>query len=232
MSLRKLVAVGLLATALVVTALFAARAQARSTLPMVKLSTADSEFAPGTLNNGWWNIAGAHVIGNDNYTVGNRLGQTWRDFFTFDASLLPGCARSVTLQIPTSSFSGSGDNGGATTGGNLVLHDVSTDPVTLNTTAGPDLTIFNDLGTGAFYGSRFLPTVGPYAGDSFTLTLSTAAIHDLNTAALDGDFFSIGGMIAGEPAETALFGFTPVIGPLGKRPVNLLVTLGACTFSS
>jgi hypothetical protein len=35
-------------------------------------------------------------------------------------------------------------------------------------------------------------------------------------------------MIAGEPDLTFLFGQTPVIGPLGKRPVNLVVTTGAC----
>jgi hypothetical protein len=229
MSLRKLTALGLVATTLVAGALLAGRAEARS-LATFTLTTDQSEFSQGLLTSGWWNSNGTHRVDLDNYCVGNgcTAGLILRDFFSFDASLLPGCARSATLQIPTQFNSGSGDFFGSTAGGTLVLHDVSTDPLTLNTTAGPNPAIFDDLGTGAFYGSRFFPTVAPYASDSFTLTLSLAAIHDLNAAFLKNDFFSIGGMIAGEPPTTWLFGFTPILGPHGKRPVNLIVTIGTC----
>jgi hypothetical protein len=115
------------------------------------------------------------------------------------------------------------------------VHDVSTDPVTLNTTGGPNVAIFDDLGSGAVYGSKFEPTAPPYAGDAFVIPLnSRAAIQDLNTAAFTDSFFSVGGMIAGEPPETWLFGLTPSINPTTglKRPVNLLVTVGPCSFRS
>src|SRR5262245_38356801 len=116
-----------------------------------------------------------------------------------------------------------------TTGTTLVLHDVSTDALTLNTGVGPNLAIFDDLGMGAVYGSRFFPTAAPFVSDSFVVYLNAAGVQALNTASLAGSFFSIGGMIAPESAaNTLLFAFTPVTGPLGKRPVNLVVTTGAC----
>jgi hypothetical protein len=226
MSLRKPAALGLLATALIVTALFAARAQARSSQVFETLSTSQSEFAPGILNNGWWSSTGTHILNNDNYGVGMAQGLTVRDFFTFDASLLGGCARSARLQIPRGLESG--EIGGATTGATLALHDVSTDALTLNRTTGPNLAIFVDLGTGASYGSRFFPTAPPFVSDSFVAYLNAAGVQALNAAFLAGGFFSIGGMLLGEPVNTFLFGLTPMIGPLGKRPVNLVVTTGAC----
>jgi hypothetical protein len=226
MSLRKPATLALIAAALVVAALLAAQAQARSSFLVVKLSTDQSEFAPGTLNNGWWDSTGSHTIGLDNYFAGNSV-LSHRDFFTFDASLLPGCARSASLQLPIQTFASSPSTAGAL----YVLHDVSTDPVTLNTTGGPNVAIFDDLGTGAAYGSKFEPTAPPYAGDAFVIPLNASAfIPDLNAAALTDSFFSIGGMIAGEPPETWLFGGTPSINPTTglKRPVNLLVTVGPC----
>jgi hypothetical protein len=62
------------------------------------LSTSQSEFTPGLLNNGLWNSFGQHLINNfDNYAVGRNVAPQLRDFFTFDASLLGGCARSARL---------------------------------------------------------------------------------------------------------------------------------------
>ena len=230
MTLRRLAVLGLLATALIVTALFAARAQARSAAPVVTLRTTDSEFTPGTQNAGWWDDAGFHGVGNDNYEVGvapDLTPEILRNFFTFDASTVPGCARNARLQIPSGPGSGSGDFGGVTTGAFYALHDVETDALTLNTTSG-DVAVFDDLGSGASYGTTFEPTVAPYRSDSFVVTLNGAGLADLNSAILSGDFFSVGGMIAGEPDLTSLFGFTPIAGPSGDRSVNLLITIGPC----
>jgi hypothetical protein len=239
MSLRKLAVLGLLATALVVSALLAAQAQGRSNaLPQFKLMTTDSEFTVDVQNAGWWDDAGTHNVGNDNYEVGVAPDLTptiLRNFFTFDGSLAPACARNAALQIPRGE--GSGEFGGLTTGGTYALHDVLTPAIELNTNTtdgvtpippGAGLEIFADLGDGALYGSKFLPTAPPYATDSFIVQLNNAALHDLNTAILTDSFFSVGGMIAGEPDLTSLFGFTPVAGPLGDRPVNLLITPGGC----
>src|SRR5262249_8660336 len=57
-----------------------------------------------------------------------------------------GCARSARLRIPRGLESG--ELGGATTGATLVLHDVSTDALTLNTSFVANPAIFADLGTG------------------------------------------------------------------------------------
>jgi hypothetical protein len=241
MSVRKLTALGLLATLLIVAALFAAQGKARSSLAVVKLSTAQSEFHPGILNSGNWAEfgGGLHEVNNDNYVVGNFTGNGGlrvRNYFSFDASLLPGCARSASLQVPFPPDAGSGDQGFSTAGALFVLHDVSTDAFTLNQTGGPNLAIFDDLGSGAVYGSKFVPTVGPYGAEAFVIPLNTpAGIHDLNSAFLSGGFFSVGGMLAGEPINTWIFGRTPPVGPpplLAERPTNLLVTVGPCNFRS
>jgi hypothetical protein len=250
MSVRKLATLGVTATALVVSAVFAAQLQARSSFATVRLSTGQGEFQPGTLNNGWWNDAGLHQLSHDNYIVGNDTQEggegVTRDFFTFDTSAVTGCARSATLQIPWISpgpapgfpppfLPGSGDRpGGSPAGGLYMVHDVSTDPFTLNATSGPNTAIFDDLGTGAVYGSRFLQTVGPYAAEAAVVAVNTsAALHDLNRAIRSGGFFSVGGMIAGEPTNTWTFAFTPVFDGNGvNRPVSLLVTVGPCSSGS
>jgi hypothetical protein len=241
MSVRKLTALGLLAMMLVAAALFAGRGQARPGLTVVRLSTAQSEFQAGVLNSGNWGEfnGGVHEVNNDNYVVGNFTGNGGlrvRNYFSFDASLLPGCARSASLQVPFPPGAGSGDAGFSTAGALYVLRDVATDAFTLNQTSGPNLAIFDDLGSGATYGSKFVPTVGPYSAEAFVIPLNTpAAIHDLNTAFLSGRFFSVGGMIAGEPVNTWILGMTPPVGPpplFAERPTNLLVTVGPCNVGS
>jgi hypothetical protein len=103
MSVQKLTALSLLTTLLIAAGLFAGRGQARSSLAVVKLSTAQSEFHPGILNSGNWAEfgGGLHEVNNDNYVVGNFTGNGGlrvRNYFSFDASLLPGCARSASLR--------------------------------------------------------------------------------------------------------------------------------------
>jgi hypothetical protein len=239
MTVRKLVALGLLATMLIAAGLLVAQAEARSSLVVVRLSTDQGEFQPGIPNSGNWAEfgGGGHEVNNPNYVVGNfgplAGGLRVRNYFTFDASLLPGCARSATLQVPVSPGGGSGDFGFSKAGALFVLHDVSTDAFTLNQTGGPNLAIFDDLGTGAVYGSRFLPTVGPFGAEAFVVPLNTpAAVRDLNSAFLSGGFFSVGGMLAGEPDDTWILGRTPPVGPpplLALRPTSLLVTVGPCS---
>jgi hypothetical protein len=172
------------------------------------------------------------VVGNFTGNGGLRV----RNYFSFDASLLPGCARSASLQVPFPPGAGSGDQGFSTAGALYMLHDVATDAFTLNRTGGPDPAIFDDLGSGAVYGSKLVPTVGPYRAEAFVIPLNMpAALHDLNTAFSSGGFFSVGGMIAGEPVDTWILGETPPVGPpplFAERPASLLVTVGPCNFAS
>jgi hypothetical protein len=229
MSLRKLIALGLLATALVVAALLAARAQARTASTIFRLSTKQSTFISAQ-NMGWWNSNGTHTVGNANYVVGHPPEEVavFRDFFAFDGSLAPGCARTASLQIPIGT--GSGDFGGATTGALFVMHSVETDAQTLITTGGPDTAVFDDLGDGDVYGSSFEPTAAPYKAEVFVIPLNAVGVRDLNAAILSDRFFTVGGMIAGEPADTSLFNFTPLAhGHSVETPATLLVTMGPCT---
>jgi hypothetical protein len=150
----------------------------------------------------------------------------FRDFFSFDASLLSGCARSATLRIPRGLESG--EDNFAATGATLALHDVSTDALTLNTTAGPNAGIFDGLGTGGVYGSRFCATAPPLPGDAFVVTLNGAALQDLNAAVLTRGFFSIGGMLLDETPAANTFLFAETRSNFNPRPVTLLVTTGPC----
>jgi hypothetical protein len=228
MSHGKRAGLGLLTAALVVTAVLAAGAQARGAYQVVTLSTNQSEIVSGFQNEGWWDEAGLHIVTDDNYFAGSVGGENFRDFFTFDASRVPGCARNATLQVPHGH--GSGDLGMVATGALLALHGVTTDPVLLKSGKGVSPEIFTDLGDGTFYGSFFEPTAAPYRAEVFLATLNGAGLADLNAAIRARSFFSLGGMIVGEPADTALFFDTPIVDAAGhKRPTNLLVTVGPCT---
>jgi hypothetical protein len=228
MSYGKRAALGLLTAALVVTSVLAARAQARGAYQVVTLSTNQSEIVNGFQNEGWWTEAGIHIVTDDNYFTGSLGGENFRDFFIFDASLVQGCARRAVLQVPHGD--GSGDLGMVATGALLALHGVTTDPVVLKSGRAVSPEIFTDLGDGASYGSFFEPTAAPYKAEVFVVTLSAAGLADLNAAIRARSFFSVGGMIVGEPVNTALFFDTPILDAAGsKRPTNLLVTVGPCT---
>jgi hypothetical protein len=225
------ITVTLLATVAFAILLAGPPAQARSTVT-VTLDTQHHEFTSGVMNQGWWDQAGLHSPTNDNYEVGNAPdggAQILRNFFSFDGSIVTGgCAASATLQIPIGV--GSGDFGGVSTFTNYVLHDVSTASVTLSTSAGPDLGIFHDLGTGTVLGNRVLPTFGPYFGlTAFPVPLNSSGLAALNAAITADKFFSVGGMIDHEPNDTSLYGFTPDEDHLGNDiPTKLVINLGSC----
>ena len=216
----------LAAAALMATLMIGASAQAGSKPPTITIATHQNEIAPGIKNQGWWDATGAHIIGNENYIVGQdgETNSPFRNFFSFDTSLAGGkCASAATLLVPIET--GGGDFGLLKTIANYVLHDVSTDVTTLNTTAGPDLSITHDLGTGALYGSRALPTFGPYGGlTSFPIDLNVAGVAALNAAirAPHPGYFSLGGVIQGEPTGVSLFLFS------GSHAARLMITVGSC----
>jgi hypothetical protein len=102
------------------------------------------------------------------------------------------------------------------------LHDVSTDPLVLNTPGPRNPAIFSDLGSGKSYGTFSLPT-GPFPGA--TLNLSSVALQAINQAHANGQqFFSIGGTIPNVSLGDYLFAFTGNLFP-PDPPITLTVTV-------
>src|SRR5438067_1605449 len=126
---------------------------------LLTFNTSDSEFTPGVFNQGWWSDGLNNVTSNDNYYVGTNGSVTrqLRDFFTFDLSSLNLTGQTVvSATLQATRFNVASDQNGETLG----LFDVSTPAATLNANNGTSATIFNDLGTGAQYGSFFVSTTG------------------------------------------------------------------------
>ena len=153
----------------------------------VTLSTADNPFTPGVLNQGFWSDTRAEAQGNDNYFTGYLeeavVPNTARGYFSFDLSSLSGSVDAATLQIR---LGGSESPDSVET---LGLFDVSTDANTLSTRGVVDLGIYDDLGSGASYGTLDI-TVGQSRDTILQIPLSPAALADVNASL--GSFFSVG----------------------------------------
>jgi hypothetical protein len=157
------------------------------TINGIDFGTNQSEFTPGTHNQGWWSATLANFDDNDNYFVGTLGADNLNNFFTFDLSGFAGGATSATLTIITASTSTSGLPVVYT------LWDVSTGAATLNANAGVNAAIFADLGSGVKYASIGVP---PY-DSPMVIALNAAALANINAAA--GGFFSIGGTLQPDP---------------------------------
>lgn len=166
----------------------------------VNLSTADSPFTAGVLNQGWWSPTAVNSDTNDSIATGlNSDGQSLRSFFTFDGdtpSLAPGTViNSAELQIV---------RGNSTLDQNpetFELWSVSTDAATLNNNTGASNAIWQDLGNGTLYGTASIPQTG-VPTDIITVTLNASGVAALQSA-LDlgvNQFFSFGGVLSSSSA--------------------------------
>lgn len=156
----------------------------------LSFDTSQSPFTPGYDNQGYHRSTGNRVANNDNYLVGwVQTSIVYRNFFTFDLSDLDPALNVVSARLEVRR-AGSYPFGIPNTQ-TYQLFDVSTDAQTLNLTLLNDSAIFEDLGTGASYGTFDVPS-GPSA-DTLTFNLNAAALTDIQAAA--GGFFSIGGNI-------------------------------------
>lgn len=196
---------------------------------------------------GWYNTANYHDPENVNYITGyHAAGATeLRNFFVFDLPVWSGAVAGAQLRIYT--FSISTPQAAET----YQLHDVTSSITTLVEGAGEGVTnVFNDLGSGLFYGARAITN---HQADSYvTITLNSNAVAAINAAG--GQSFALGGRVSTLAAvpgvDEKLFGFSsgaapyveltilfanagapyfyeqlpPVIIPVGEGPFSLSVS--------
>lgn len=191
-------------------------------------TTSQSEFLPGSRNQGWWASAttASNDDPNDNYIVGRCCAggrtATYRDFFTFDLSRLSGVPVAARLEVTR--FLSESDSPTETLG----LFDVSTAAATLNRTGDvQSKAIFDDLGSGTGYGQFQVPTAGdPQQVLSFPL--NRAAVSRIGAAR--GGFFSIGGsLLSLAPGEALDSYFAASSSDLDPSSVQRLVVEVAAT---
>jgi hypothetical protein len=175
---------------------------------IVTYTTADSMFNSFALNQGRWSTDGHNFNSTDAYSTGEFPGLSFRSFFTFDLSGLPGVVTSATLRVMRGFGSTSSEDI------QLFLSDVTTPAVILNTSEGANQAIVDDLGSGESYGSFTIPKGGPPWVGNFEyllLSLNGSALADINAA---GGFFSIGAMTG--PPEQSVFGAQSIFGGTGS----------------
>jgi hypothetical protein len=141
---------------------------------IVTVSTFDSEFSPGTLNQGWRsdNPAITPAWFNDNHLSGTYDGNTYRSFYTFNLSGIDDTITQATLRIMR------GIQSGPLT---LSFWDVTSPAYDVNnyrSTYNPS--IFNDLGSGISYGGASVGNGD--SGDYLSFTLNANALAALNAA--------------------------------------------------
>jgi hypothetical protein len=163
----------------------------------VTFSTAESEFTPGTLNQGWWPsnpLETINVDTNDNHFTGHPAGPpsngTLRSFYTFDVSTLDGPATSATFRV---------QRWAQQVDVVLGFWDVTTPAAVVNFNNGSNTAIWTDLGSGNSYGSFNVATGA--LQDYLSFTLNSQALADINAS---GGFFTVGAAVA-SPEDGDIF---------------------------
>lgn len=167
----------------------------------VILSTSDAPIEGTISNQGWWaDVAVNANTSNVSPFLGTTNNSDHRNFFTFfvPSSLSGSQIASATL------LQGRGvsspDNETEETIG---LFDVTTNPTTLNHNEGLNLSIWNDLGSGASYGQFIVPGSGP---NTTVLELPLNSTGRSELTAHIGSYFSIGGSLLSNNLDDFLFG--------------------------
>lgn len=128
---------------------------------------------------GWYSSTGDHIPGNQNYIVGQCMtcgGALYNNWFSVDLPPVSGpvSSLSVTLDSYNVTF----------TAGNYYLYDYGGSIDALKAGGTGLVGIYNDLGSGAFFGSHFYQTS---ESDNFvTINLNSAAVADFNNAVSSG----------------------------------------------
>jgi hypothetical protein len=177
--------------------------------PSNAFGTNTNQFMEGIDNQGSWSPTFEGSDGNANYATGEFGVQLFRSFWTFDLTTLDLAGRSIVsaaVQVQGSSALGDATE-------TVQLFDVHTDAAVLNANNGASQAIYDDLGTGTFYGE--LEVIAHQRGIPHGLLwipLNADARADLSAAA--GGFFSVGAALEDitGPFQDVVFGFTSSAG--------------------
>jgi hypothetical protein len=150
---------------------------------VVTVSTSQSQFDAGTLNQGWWATGAGHsaYTSNSNTYMGVLGGDVLRSFYTFDLSNIKGNIVGATFRTTASAGAGSTVN--------LGLWDVTSDAKTVNANIDKNAAIYADLGSGINYGDYVITTPSSIEKK---LTLNAQALKDLNATL---KYFTIGAAV-------------------------------------
>ena len=167
-----------------------------------------SNIAAGIHNLGNWSATGINADASTNYAVGYSAGTAWRNFFTFNLASLAPNQQIVSATLELRKWWYTSPDASET----VQFFDVSTPAQVLNNNTGASATIFNDLGSGASYGSVAIGAPSnpalPDTGATISVALNGAALADI--AAAGGGYFSIGGTC-----------ITCTTGPTGQNSQNV-----------
>lgn len=152
----------------------------------LNLTTTAGSYFVAASSSGWWRSDGFHSASNSNYIVGQCCGYAnFNNFFTFDLANVQGSIVSASLTLYSYSVNASL---------NYSLFDVNS-PLSAVTASGTNLGIYNDLMSGASYGSFAYSSAD--ANQFRSITLNGVGINALNNA-LGGEF-GIGGSVLAAP---------------------------------
>ena len=136
------------------------------------------------VDTGWYDNSGSHDPTNTNYIVGDN-GILYRDWMSFNLPTFTQPVVAAQLKIKTYEYLS------ADASETYELRDVTT-PVSTLVAGGSGLTsIYNDLGTGAIYGSRVFTSAD--SNQTITINLTPEAVSALNTKS--GQAFALGGWL-------------------------------------
>ncbi|MDO9061997.1 MAG: PEPxxWA-CTERM sorting domain-containing protein [Bradyrhizobium sp.] len=165
-------------------------------------------------DSGWYTNTG-FTAGVTNINVGssNLSGAVYHNWLAFDVT---GLANQNVTAATLTFYGGNGTNTSATSE-TLGLFDYAGSINALIGNSQNNVGIYNDLGNGDSYGTAVVPGNGPI--QQFTVTLSQAAIADLNAAAHNqGDTrFVIGGSLLSISAPFANEQLFAIFGPGAAR---------------
>jgi hypothetical protein len=179
-------------------------------------ATASNAATIQNFDSGWYTDSG-FTAGVTNINVGssNLSGAVYHNWLAFNvAGLADQNITSATLTF----YGGNGVNTSATSE-TLGLFDYTGSINTLIANSQNNVGIYNDLGNGNSYGTAVVAANGPI--QQFSITLSQAAIADLNAAAhnqgdtrfvIGGSLLSISGAFANEQLFT-IFGPQEALSP-------------------
>ncbi len=178
---------------------------------------------------GWYDITGSHNAGNPDYIVGlcgssdscNGGNDVFNNFFTFNvpAGTYTSATISAYLPNPGNGLSAFYCNCTSLT---YQLWDVTTPISQLMASNSGRVDIYNDLGSGIFYGSAVVTAADQ--GTQILITLDAAGLASLNASA--GGMWAVGGSIYGaqspEPGTLMMFG-SGVLGLAGllRRKISI-----------